>query len=137
MLIGFGAIQAGDAAKDQEKLQGSWPAVEIIKAGKPAPADEVKGVKMAVAEDKMTVTDRGRVSGFRIKLDPGKKPKAIDLTALDGPFKGKVVLGIYQLEGDMLKLCLSNDPEAKERPAEFAAKEGSKLRVFTFKLAKP
>ena len=134
LLIGFGAVQAGDAANDQEKLQGSWEAVEIIKDGKAAPADLLKGVKITFAQDKMTLVG-GKLfdrQEFRVKLDPAKKPKAIDLTSLDGASKGKVFVGIYQLRGDTVKLCVSNDPESKERPSEFAAKEGSKVGVSTF-----
>jgi uncharacterized protein (TIGR03067 family) len=138
MLIGFGAVQAGDAAKDQEKLQGSWQAAEIIRYGKAAPADEVKRSKLTIAADKMTLVSPldADKREFRIKLNPATKPKAIDLTFLVGQTEGTIV-AIYQLEADMLKLCLSNDPAAKERPSEFASKEGTKLLVYTFKRVKP
>ena len=38
------------------------------------------------------------------KIDPSKKPKAIDFTAADGSAKGKPSKGIYELDGDTLNL---------------------------------
>ena len=59
-------------------------------------------------------------------LDPLKKPKATDDILPDG----KMIHGIYQLDGDMLKSCVA--AAGKERPAEFAAGAGTghTLRVF-------
>src|SRR5205823_12647910 len=46
----------------------------------------------------------------------------------------KTALGIYQFDGDTLKLCLSIDPaKVSERPAEFAAKAGAKRVVLTLR----
>ena len=38
------------------------------------------------------------------KLDPSKKPKAIDITQLSG--KGETIPGIYSIDGDTLKICM-------------------------------
>jgi uncharacterized protein (TIGR03067 family) len=73
------------------------------------------------------------------KLDPSKKPKAIDMTVTEGrrdEDKGKELLGIYELDKDGLKWRTS-EPGGKDRPKEFAAKEGSKNRFVTFKKDKP
>ena len=53
----------------------------------------------------------------------------------EGPEKGNTSLGIYQLEGDDLKLCLTIT--AKDRPAEFAAKPKSGLGIEVLKREKP
>jgi uncharacterized protein (TIGR03067 family) len=61
-------------------------------------------------------------------IDPGKVPKEIDFTIL-GAVK-RTGLGIYQLDGDALKVCLSIDPaKVSERPREFAAK-ATQMRVL-------
>ena len=42
-----------------------------------------------------------------IPIDPRKKPKTINMKFTDGPEKGNTSLGIYDLEGDDFKLCLT------------------------------
>ena len=69
---------------------------------------------------------------FTVKLDPSKKPKAIDATPLAGAFKGKTVLGIYQLEGEELRICLPKQGD-KERPSDFKSPEGSDRALMTFR----
>ncbi len=140
LLIGLGAVHGGDTAKDWQKLKGNWEAVEIVMDGKVAPVDEGKAVKLTFAgADRMTFVgskDIGKHE-YGVKLDASKKPKAIDLKAVSGEGKGDVVRGIYQLEGDTLKLCLASDPKISDRPSEFASKKGSKVFMYTFKRAKP
>jgi uncharacterized protein (TIGR03067 family) len=67
---------------------------------------------------------------MEFKLDPTKKPKAIDVVLQDK----KTGQGIYSLEGDTLKICHgeSDDP----RPSEFESKEGSRNTVVVFKRVK-
>jgi len=57
------------------------------------------------------------------KLDPSKSPKTIDMTLTEGPNKGAVMLGIYEIDGDTLKACF--DPQGKKRPTEFKSAPGS------------
>jgi uncharacterized protein (TIGR03067 family) len=54
-------------------------------------------------------------------VDPSKSPRQIDLTFLDGPHKGKRVLGIYRFSpGNRCWMCVA-DPNAKvARPRDFS-----------------
>ena len=54
-------------------------------------------------------------------VDPAKSPRQIDLTFLDGPHKGKKLLGMYQFFAeDACYICFA-DPEAKvKRPTDVA-----------------
>jgi uncharacterized protein (TIGR03067 family) len=65
------------------------------------------------------------------KLDPSKSPKASDVTVVEGPNKGAVMLGIYEISGDTLKVCF--DPEGKKRPTEFKSASGSETFVVVHK----
>jgi hypothetical protein len=57
-------------------------------------------------------------------VDPGKNPKHIDVTPLDGSSKDKTVQGIYKLEKGRLFLCIREEKHAgKGRPREFVADE--------------
>jgi uncharacterized protein (TIGR03067 family) len=73
--------------------------------------------------------------GGTFVLDPGKKPKTIDIKFTEGPEKGNTSLGIYELDGDTLKICLTIT--AKDRPTEFAAKAKSGHGFEVLKREKP
>ena len=73
------------------------------------------------------------------KIDVTKEPKAIDMTVTGGQVegdKGKMVRGIYQVDGKMLKWCAA-DPDNETRPTEFATKAGTKHSLITYKKDKP
>jgi uncharacterized protein (TIGR03067 family) len=128
-------VHADDAEKDLKAAQGAWQLAELTTDAGPAPADRIKGVKFTIKDDKLTMDGLDGKPEFTIKLDPSKKPKAIDLTLLDGAFKGKTTMGIYSLDGDTLKLCVGNK-EAKDRPTEFKPGGDADLMVFSLKRAK-
>ena len=58
------------------------------------------------------------------------------MTALDGDLKGVTSPGIYELKGDTLRWCQSDDEKSKDRPKDFASPDKSRLYLFTFKRLK-
>jgi len=108
-------VVAQDAQGDQEKLQGTWQMVRAEVAGKEVSQIALRDTRMRISKDSSSL------GTFR--LDPTKEPKAIDMTPAFGPNKGKTVLGIYEIEGDDLKICVAMP--GKERPTEFTTKSGS------------
>lgn len=134
LTFGFLAVTATAddkaAQADKEKLQGTWALVAGKRDGKEMPEERVKAVQLVIAGDKFTVKNKDRERTFTLKLYPDKKPKAIDVD-----MDGTVGEGIYELDGDNLKLIHgeAGDP----RPTEFVSKEGSKRTLMIFKRAKP
>jgi RNA polymerase sigma factor (sigma-70 family) len=137
------AAQAGQkkpaAATDQEKLQGTWEVVElVVKGDKVLPNNEAKAAVVFKGDEfRFLVTPNGKDSITRtaatFKLDPAKSPRTIDATATEGANKGQVTLGIYELDGDDLKLCLSNERVAT-RPTAF--KGEGEMVLFKLKRSK-
>lgn len=132
LLAGFGSAGAlgddpDDAFKEELKaLAGTWKAVSIETDGKKAPEDILKQVVMTRDESGKTVIRRGDMVVLEAtvkKLDPSKKPKTIDTEQTVGENKGKTIQGIYEIDGNTLRVCLA--PPGKERPSEFSAKAGS------------
>src|SRR5438874_1107757 len=121
----------GDAKKDLDMMQGKWTVQSIKESdGKNPPDEALKDLEVIVKDDTMKimlVPKAETLDAFKMKLDPAKKPKAIDFTHTEGPDKGKTELGIYKIEGDTLTVCV-NDFD-KERPSAFATKEGTKISV--------
>lgn len=130
LIVSASVALAADAAaqdkKEPDKLKGSWTVMSYERDTKQLPADKAKEIKYDLADDKLTLKAGIGFTGGKehaVKLDATKKPKQIDITPADGRNKGKTFQGIYEIDGDKLKICVSA-PD-KDRPKEFATKDGS------------
>jgi RNA polymerase sigma factor (sigma-70 family) len=117
--------QAGKARTDQEALQGTWVGVSVRKNGE-APGQgklNVNSIRFRFAGDKVTLSYEGkRTGGATYRLDPNAKPKEIHFLD-DQDFNKDPQVGIYELEGNTLTLCVRNADQGP--PTEFAAEKGS------------
>ena len=125
---GTRADDKADVEKDLKKFHGVWTFESVEAGGKKAPADELKGLTITFAGDQFTVKKGDEViqAGTQ-KLDPSKSPKIIDVTMTEGLKKGAVMLGIYEIDRDTLKVCF--DEEGKKRPTQFKSASGSQTLV--------
>jgi uncharacterized protein (TIGR03067 family) len=127
----------GDGTKDDlENMKGDWTLVFTETNGKKLTAENFKEFTRKVTGNTYSVTietEEGvQTIGGKIKLDPTKSPKAIDVEITEGQAKGQTFRGIYKFEDDTQVICLAG-PD-KERPTKFDAKEGT---VIVWKRAKP
>jgi uncharacterized protein (TIGR03067 family) len=136
-LIGLtvaSAQEKGDAEKDLKELQGSWTVIKIDEKGKSLPEELVKKVevKLVVKGDKYAQQVTGKVlEEGKLKLDPSKKPAAIDMAIETGKDKGKQQRGIYELKGDTLRIHFAA-PGADKRPTAFVTKDDDQGGMLTF-----
>lgn len=124
------------ARVDLAKLQGTWHCVAMERDGGEIPADDLKGSTVVYEDDQSILYRDGKL--FRrgiITLDPSKTPKRINTWDLGGPYQDQTVPGIYEIDGDTLKLCFSRPGD--ERPTEFSTKKPPGLIVATYKRTKP
>jgi uncharacterized protein (TIGR03067 family) len=105
----FAKADAGTATpRDEDRLQGTWRGVSGFAMGQRIKDEDAKQVVVKFIGDTMdtppTPGNKGGKGTF--KLDPSKTPKRIKVTANEG---GKVIemLGIYSLDGDTLRICMS------------------------------
>jgi uncharacterized protein (TIGR03067 family) len=134
---GSGALahDKADLEKEVRKFQGTWTFESSESGGKKFPAGELKSLTLTFEGDKHTVKKGEEVVQVGTqKLDPSKSPKSIDVTMTEGPNKGAVMLGIYAIDGDTLKVCF--DPQGKKRPTEFKSGPGSENFVNVHKRVK-
>jgi uncharacterized protein (TIGR03067 family) len=126
------------AKKDLKKMQGAWVMASSEREGKKLSDEEMKKYSRTVEGDKITVSfedeNAVRLFVYTLRLDPTKKPKAIDVTFSEGPQKGKTMHGIYEFDGDNCKVGFA--PLDKERPTEFVSKEGTGHVITVWKPAK-
>src|SRR5206468_610600 len=100
-------------------------------------ADPV-GDKLTFTADKITVNHKqGKSDAASYTANAKSSPKEIDLAPLDdaGKETGKTMLGIYEVEGQSLKICM-NDRAGGERPAKIDAGRGTNTVVLILKRAK-
>jgi uncharacterized protein (TIGR03067 family) len=131
----------GDAArKEMKKFAGTWAVVAVESNGRKAAAEELEGLRYVfdpAGKWKLRKGDETIAEGTWT-IDPGKKPKAIDYhieSTVSEQAKGKKSLGIYEIDGDMLKVCRDWPGEGK-RPADFSAGPDSMRILAEYKREK-
>jgi uncharacterized protein (TIGR03067 family) len=121
---GLVPAQDDDPVEELERLQGTWRVESMTIDGTKIPGDELTGRRVIVIDDRYVVIDGTRtIQRGRFRIDPSKTPKRIDTIPADGANAGKVDKGIYEINGDTLRLCYA--PPGQDRPTEFNAEEGS------------
>src|SRR5437879_806358 len=105
---GSGALanEKAEIEKEVRKFQGAWTFESSEAGGQKLPISELKGLILTFEGDKHTVKRGDEVIQVGTqKVDPFKSPKTIDVTMTEGPNKGAIMLGIYEIDGDVLKVC--------------------------------
>ncbi len=133
-LTGFLVIAAAQAQDNAKDLDGKWVVVSAERDGKAD--DNLKGAVRVNAGGKYTVTPKdGKPIPGAFKVDATKKPRTMDMMPEEGRYKGKTLLGVYEVDGDTLKVCFAEP--GKDRPTEFISKAGSGHVLVLHKRVKP
>jgi uncharacterized protein (TIGR03067 family) len=131
ILVNSRPSLADDADKEKESLQGNWAPITLIKDGHSIPKLVLNRLNLSIKEKSVYVAGRQKVSAT-YTIDPDKKASAMDITFAEGPLKGKTLLAIYSLEGEVLKIC-----GGTKRPAAIPAKPNADSILIVLKRAKP
>jgi uncharacterized protein (TIGR03067 family) len=138
LLLAATARAEDAAAKELEKLQGTWSTVSAKLNGEALPDGLVTDLKFVVQKDKVAVKGDAQIlrefAQGTLKLDPSTTPKALDFKVGKGDRKGDVIEGIYQLKGDELTVCARL--VGKERPAKFESPADSNVVLIVVKREK-
>jgi uncharacterized protein (TIGR03067 family) len=128
-----GAQDKSEAKKELEKLQGTWTHLSREEGGKQV-VGEAKDIKFVITGDKWTLGrdgESGQAGTLKI-VDAASTPKKFDLVITDGPNKGKVVLSVYAVDGDVLKYC----GNLEARPPSLQTKPGDGSYCNSYKRLK-
>src|SRR5437660_2296151 len=134
------ALAADDVKKDPldkeyARFEGNWQIVSLEIEGMKMPAEAIRDARLIIKGKEFTMKDKIATYRGNFLIDRDKKPKTIDMKFTEGPEKGNTSYGIYELDGDSLKLCLTIT--GKNRPTEFAAKPKSGHGYEYLKREKP
>ncbi len=123
------AVQEREAKVEQNPLQGMWNVEEAWFNGKKMSVEQSKKRQLKFSDKGFTAYDSGK-EGRTVKYTLGSKdePRHIDLTTGS---VGKPSYGLYEIEGDVLRICYS-EPGA-ERPKELKSEPDSRLFLLVLK----
>jgi uncharacterized protein (TIGR03067 family) len=134
---------AGEAAKkEMAKFAGYWDVVSVERNGAKAQPKDNDYTRLVFTGDKVTANKGSREAAdkkslvtheARYKLDPAAR--TIEVRFFTGPDQEKTLYGTYQLEGDSLKICWTENKE--KRPTELSTKPGSDATLLVLKRGKP
>ena len=124
VLVLSGCTPAGQddqSTKDRAALQGEWEVVSAESNGEPPPPHLLDGAKFVFSGDKLTLM--GKEGTYT--LNAAANPRQIDFVRGQGR-----QIGIYELDGDQLKLCVG---PSDDRPKEFSTKPRTDHSSFVLK----
>jgi uncharacterized protein (TIGR03067 family) len=129
MLVGAGG-QDEAVKKELARMQGVWKTVSVEINGQAVPEEEFKDDRLTIRDGAFVLRAGKSSTAGTLTLDPTKQPRTIDTETVLGKDKGIKSLGIYQLEGNTLKVCYVVHPNP--RPTEFKTmpKSGRALVVY-------
>jgi uncharacterized protein (TIGR03067 family) len=110
--------------QDLDGLQGTWNIVSLEMDGQKMPG---AGARIVVRGDRFTTIAMGATYEGTVAVHQTTVPKSFDLYFEEGPEKGNTNLGIYELDGDRWKICLTT--RGSQRPREFAAPPGTGIAL--------
>jgi len=118
-------------------LNGIWQPIAAYVDGEVLPVQDLR-VKRLVLESGAyqiinhdnQVADRGE-----IHVNDSAVPRAMDIIDLEGPFAGRTLRAIFELDGDMLTVCY--DLDGSGRPESMQPHEGVILLMITYARASP
>jgi uncharacterized protein (TIGR03067 family) len=125
------ALAQDGASDDARRLQGTWfidPAIYKDVRDKEA-LQSIKAVRVIFARDSVTFKHPpGNEEKVFFHLDPSKKPKQIDFS--------EGVKGIYEPNGDTLKMCWDKRAKTRGRPKQFPTDKKTDLDFLVLKREK-
>ena len=122
------ALGADEVDNELAKMQGRWTVERLEENGKAEPAEEIKKFTINIDGTKFAVNMDGREESMKLQIDPDRSPKWINLTPEFGDDKGKTAKGIYELQGDTLRICAR--PKGGDRTTKFVSEQGTMLLVL-------
>jgi uncharacterized protein (TIGR03067 family) len=122
--------------KDYDALTGRWQLVKSVVDGKAVPEAEASKTVLITDHNVFRFPADAKVGTAPLghfTIDPTTSPKQVDSTATEGPNKGKVTRGIYEIIDANNKRACWGQPGGP-RPTDFTSTPGSGRTVQYWRL---
>jgi uncharacterized protein (TIGR03067 family) len=125
-LLGADTPKNDDVVSDdQNEILGTWKVVKGVRGGVAMPVERRDSTTFEFKDKKLVVHENAHEEPAEFVLDCSKTPKLIDIKPRNGP---KAIYGIFEINGDTLKLCFTR--EGGNRPTAFESKEGTEVMLI-------
>jgi len=121
--------------QDLELLQGSWSITSLSMEGQELPASMFANGSIVVKGNRFTSLGMGAVYEGTLTLDSSANPRQLDMNFDAGPEKGNVNFCIYEISGEIWKLCIAT--RGMVRPPAFISTPGSDIALETLQRVTP
>ena len=115
------------------EFEGEWQMVSGVMSGAAMDAASVQWVKRITVGNQTTV-HAGPQTILKVTFthDRSKLPQTLTYVITAGSGKGKTQMGIYEFEGDLLRICMSA-PGSPSAPAQFESQRGDGRTLTAWK----
>lgn len=118
------------------RLSGIWEFGPGLADGIATNPEARAGVRLKVMGDQFILDDPMQgIDRGSFTVDPSQCPKTVVIRHLEGPLKGRVARGLYEIDGDVFRICVplgESDP-----PTELKAGAGSGHALQELRRIKP
>ena len=120
---------------DIDILQGTWFIESLSMEGQDLPAAMFANARIVVEADRFTSLGMGAQYEGTLELVTSTNPRQLNMNFDVGPEKGNVNLCIYEIAGDLWKLCIAT--RGSVRPSTFLSAPGSGIALEVLRRVKP
>jgi uncharacterized protein (TIGR03067 family) len=112
---------------DLNGLQGRW-AVKVLEIdGREIPAPMFAGAALEIIGDRFVSHGMGAEYAGVVAISSEPRPAELDMRFDSGPEKGNTNLAIFELDGDVLTLCIAT--RGTVRPSAFSSPSGGGIAL--------
>jgi uncharacterized protein (TIGR03067 family) len=114
------------------ELDGTWVPVAAKVSGQALVVGELRVARLVLDRGAYEIVDRtdNIVDSGDFRIDRDVRPPAMDIVGVSGPYAGRTMRAIFELEGDRLTVCY--DLETAERPQNMQPQEDQLLLSITY-----
>src|SRR5207237_5382084 len=113
------------------RSQGTWAAIRGETNGQPISENDLIHTRLDFKGDHVKADGPGQSGGGEgtFELDTSASPRRIKITRSEGPNRFAVMDGIYDLDGDHLRICMG---EPEDKVTEFKSRPGTHILLAEF-----
>jgi uncharacterized protein (TIGR03067 family) len=121
-----------DSSRPRAPLDGTWLPIAADVSGQALLVEELRVSRFVLQRGAYQIIDKADevVDRGDYLVNDTVYPQTMDIVCISGPYAGRVMLAIYELQGDRLTVCY--DLESASRPDDMEAEGDELLLSITY-----